>query len=145
MFVSLMTRQKLSQLGWKFRIHWPFTVTWHLKIFIYFWSLQFSFNGKRFHPWKTIKDTWNSSFAQKRFKSFGKMRLSEVLKIMKTMVSLSPPSVLCSIHLVVLPPPISVSNPTCKTTSKYIFFCFYWTPAPFVAFITTWHFIHLFS
>lgn len=53
--------------------------------------------------------------------------------------SLSPPSVLCSIYLVREHLPHFFSWPA---SSKYIFLYFYNT-AFFIAFITTWHTIHL--
>ena len=78
--VSLMTRQKLLQVGWAVWCHLPYSpdiapVDFHL-----FQSLQNTCNGsgnsmeKISIPWKTVKGTWNSSLL-KKIKSFGKMEL----------------------------------------------------------------------
>ena len=46
--VSLMTRQKLLQLGWEVLIHPPYSPDIASSDFHLFWSLQNSFNGKNF-------------------------------------------------------------------------------------------------
>ena len=72
--VSLMTRQKLLQLGWEVLIHLLYSPDIAPSDFHLFQSLQNSLNGKHFHSWKTVKGTWNSSLP-KKIKSFGKMEL----------------------------------------------------------------------
>ena len=83
--VSLMTRQKLLQVGCKVWCHPPYSpdiapVDFHL-----FQSLQNSCNGngnsmeKISIPCKTVKGTWNSSLL-KKLKNFGKMELRSCLK-----------------------------------------------------------------
>ena len=72
--VSLMTRQKLLQLGWEVLIHLPYSSDIAPSDFHLFRSLQNSLNGKISIPWKTAKGTWNSSLL-KKIKSFGKMEL----------------------------------------------------------------------
>ena len=73
--VSLMTRQKLLLLGWEVLIHLPYspdiaTLDFHL---------QNSLNGKKNSiPWKTVKDTWNSSLHKTI--SFGMVELRSCLK-----------------------------------------------------------------
>ena len=69
--VSLMTRQKLLQLGWEVLIHPPYSPDIAPLDFHLFRSLQNSLNGKNFN---SLEDTWNSSLLKKR-KSFGKMEL----------------------------------------------------------------------
>ena len=61
--VSLMTRQKLLQLGWK--VHLPYSpdvapLDSHL-----FWSLQNSLNGKNFNSLEDCKRHLEELFAQK--------------------------------------------------------------------------------
>ena len=73
--VSLMTRQKLLQLGWKFLIHPPYSPDIAPSDFHSFRSLQNSLNGKKLSIlWKTVKGNWNSSLL-KKIKRFGKMEL----------------------------------------------------------------------
>ena len=72
--VSLMTRQKLLQLGWEVMIHLPYSPDIAPSDFHLFRYLQNSLNGKISIPWKTVKGTWNSSLL-KKIKSFGKMEL----------------------------------------------------------------------
>ena len=72
--VSLMTRQKLLQLGWEVLIHPLYSPDIAPSDFNLFRSLQNSLNGKNFNPWKTVKGIWNSSLL-KKIKSFGKMEL----------------------------------------------------------------------
>ena len=45
--VSLMTRQKLLQLGWEVLIHLPCSLDISPSNFYLFWSLQNSLNGKK--------------------------------------------------------------------------------------------------
>ena len=65
--------KKLLQLSWEVWIHPLYSpniipVDFHL-----FWSSQNSLNGqKKCIPWKTIKDTWNSSLLKKDKKFEGK-------------------------------------------------------------------------
>ena len=47
--VSLMTRQKLLQLGWEVLIDPPYSPHFALSDFHLFWSLQNSLNGKNFN------------------------------------------------------------------------------------------------
>ena len=63
--VSLMTRQKLLQLGCEVLIHLPYSSDIAPSDFHLFWSLQNSLKRKISIPWKTIKGTWNS-FCSKR-------------------------------------------------------------------------------
>ena len=63
--VSLITRQKLLQLGWEVLINLPYSpdiAPWHFHLF---WSLQNSLNRKMSILWKTVKGTWNSSLLKK--------------------------------------------------------------------------------
>ena len=71
--ISLMTRQKLLQLGWEVLIHQPHLPDIAPSNFHLFLSLQNSLNGKNFNT-LTIKGTWNSSLL-KKLKTFGKMEL----------------------------------------------------------------------
>ena len=73
-YVSLMTRQKLLQLGWKVQIHLPYSPDVAPSDFHLFRSLQNSLNGKNFNSLEDCKGTWNSSLL-KKVKSFGKMEL----------------------------------------------------------------------
>ena len=72
--VSLMSRQKLLQPGWEVLIHLPYSPDIAPSDFHLFWCLQNSLNEKNSIPWKTAKDTWNSSLL-KKIKSSGKMEL----------------------------------------------------------------------
>ena len=72
--VSLMTRQKLLQLGWEVLIHLPHSSDTAPSDFHLFRPLQNSLNRKNVNSWKTIKGTWNSSLL-KKIKSFGRMEL----------------------------------------------------------------------
>ena len=53
--VSLMTRQKLLQLGWEVLIHLPYSSDIASLDFHLFWSLQNSFNGKNFNSLENCK------------------------------------------------------------------------------------------
>ena len=77
--VSLMSGQKLLQLGWELLIHLPYSSDIAPSDFHLLKSLQNSLNGKMTIPWKTVKGTWNSSLL-KKIKSFGKMELGSCLK-----------------------------------------------------------------
>ena len=70
--VSLMTRQKLLQLGWEVLIHLPYLPGIAPSDFHLFRSLQNLLMEKISIPWKTVKSTWNSSLLKKT-ESFGKM------------------------------------------------------------------------
>ena len=70
--VSLMTRQKLLQLGWEVLIHPPYSPDIAPSDFHLFWFLQNPLNGKNVNSLNTVKETWNSSLL-KKVKSFGKM------------------------------------------------------------------------
>ena len=72
--VSLMTRQKLLQLGWEVLIHLPYSPDIYLRISIYFGFYKILLKEKISIPWKTVKGIWNSSLL-KKVKSFGKMEL----------------------------------------------------------------------
>ena len=72
--VSLMTRQKLLQLGWEVLIHPPYSPDVAPWISIYLGLYKILLMEKISIPWKTVKDTWNSSLL-KMIKSFGKMEL----------------------------------------------------------------------
>lgn len=104
--------------------------------------LQSSLNGKRFHPLEDYKRHLEQFFAQKDLKVLGRWDY-EVWRLWRLMVSLSPPSVLCSIHLVSGHPShfLSLTLPVRQPPSIFSEL----NAGSFVAFITTWHFIHLFS
>ena len=78
--VSLMTRQKLLQLGWEVLIHPLYSQDIALSDTHLFWSLQNSFNGKNF---KTLEDckrhlgTVRCSKKDKTFWEDGIMKLPE--------------------------------------------------------------------
>ena len=72
--VSLMTRQKLLQLGWEVLIHLPYSLDIAPLDFHLFRSLQNSLNGKNFNSLEDCKGTWNSSLL-KKIKTLGKMEL----------------------------------------------------------------------
>ena len=72
--ISLMTRQKLLQLGWEGLIHLPYSPDTASSDFHLFQSFQNSLNGKFSIHWKIVRSTWNS-FLLKKIKSFGKMEL----------------------------------------------------------------------
>ena len=76
--VSLMTKQKLLQLGWEVLIHQRIHRTLHLQISIYFGLYKILLIEKISVPWETVKGTWNSSLLKKI--SFGKMELWSCLK-----------------------------------------------------------------
>ena len=65
--VSLMTRQKLLQLGWEVLIRLLYSPDIAPSDFHLFCSLQNSLNGKNFNFLKfwTLKGTWNSSLLKK--------------------------------------------------------------------------------
>ena len=77
--VSLMTRQKLLQLGWEVLIHLLYSPDISPSDFHLFRSLQNSLNGKNFNSLEVCKGTWNSSLL-KKIKSFGKMEVRSCLK-----------------------------------------------------------------
>ena len=77
--VSLMTRQKLLQLGWEVLIHPPIQQTLHLWISIYLGLYKILLKEKISIPCKTVKGTCNSSLV-KKIKGFGKMELWSCLK-----------------------------------------------------------------
>ena len=72
--VSLMTRQKLLQLGWEVLIHLPYSPDIAPSVYIYLGLYKILLMEKNSIPWKTVKGTWNSSLL-KKIKSFGKMEL----------------------------------------------------------------------
>ena len=63
--VSLMTRQKLLQLGWEVRIHPPYSPDIAPSDFRLFWSLPNSLNGKKFNSLEDCKRHLGQFFAQK--------------------------------------------------------------------------------
>ena len=78
--VSLMTRQKLLQLGCEFLTLLPYSPDVAPSDFHLFWPLQNSLSGKNFNSledWNRYlpKDTWNNSLLKNDKKSFGKMEL----------------------------------------------------------------------
>ena len=78
-YVSLMTRQKLLQLGWEIMIHLSYSPDIAPSDFHLFPSLQNSSMEKLSVPWKMVKGTWNSSLL-KQMKSFGDMELWSCLE-----------------------------------------------------------------
>ena len=72
--VSLMTRQKLLQLGWDVLIHLLYSPDITSSAFHLFWPLQNSLNGKNFNSLEDCKRHLEEFFAQKN-KSTGKMEL----------------------------------------------------------------------
>ena len=72
--VSLMTRQKLLQLGWEVLIHLLYSPDITSSAFHLFWPLQNSLNGKNFNSLEDCKRHLEEFFAQKN-KSTGKMEL----------------------------------------------------------------------
>ena len=77
--VSLMTRQKLLQLGWEVLIHLPYSPDIAPLDFHLFRSLQNSLNGKNFNSLQAYKRHLEQFFANK-IKSSGKMELWSCLK-----------------------------------------------------------------
>ena len=77
--VSLMTRQKLLQLGWKVLIHPPYSSDIAPSDFHLFWSLQNSLNGKNVNSLEDCKRYLEQFFAHKDKKSWedGIMKLPE--------------------------------------------------------------------
>ena len=75
--ISLMTRQKLLQLGWEVLIHPLYSQDIALTDIHLFWSLWNFLKGKISIPWKTIHSSWDSSLL-KKIKSFGKMELRKL-------------------------------------------------------------------
>ena len=77
--VSLMTRQKLLQLGWDVLIHLPHSSDVTPLDFHLFWSLQNSLNGKNFNSLENCKRHLEQFFAQKdkKFSQDGIMKLPE--------------------------------------------------------------------
>ena len=63
--VSLMTRQKLLQLGWEVLIHPPYSPDIAPSDFHLFRSLQNSLNGKNFNSLEDCKRHLEQFFAQK--------------------------------------------------------------------------------
>ena len=63
--VSLMTRQKLLQLGWEVLIHSPYSPDIAPLDFHLFRSLQNSLNGKNFNSLEDCKRHLEEFFAQK--------------------------------------------------------------------------------
>ena len=80
--VSLMTRQKLLQLGWEVLIHPPYSPDIAPSDFHWFRSLQNSVNGKNFHSLEDCKRYLEQFFAQKNKKFWidGIMKLPEKWK-----------------------------------------------------------------
>ena len=78
-YVSLMTRQKLLQLGWEVLIHPPYSPDTAPSDFHLFWSLQNSLNGKNFNSLGDCKRHLEQFFAQKdkKFWEDGIMKLPE--------------------------------------------------------------------
>ena len=76
---SLMTRQKLLQLGWEFLIHPPYSTDIAPLDFHLFQSLQNSLNGKNFNSLGDCKRHLEQFFAQKdkKFWEDGIIRLPE--------------------------------------------------------------------
>ena len=66
--VSLMTRQKLLQLGREVLIHPLYSQDIALSDIHLFWSLWNFLKGKISIPWKTIHSSWDSSLLKKRKK-----------------------------------------------------------------------------
>ena len=77
--VSLMTRQKLLQLGWEVLIHMLYSPDIAPSEFHLFWSLQNSLNGKNFNSVEDCKRHVEEFFAQKdkKFWEDGIMKLPE--------------------------------------------------------------------
>ena len=77
--VSLMTRQKLLQLGWEVLIHLPYSPDITLSDFHLFRSLQNSLNGKIFNSLEDCRRHLEQFFAQKdkMFWEDGIMKLPE--------------------------------------------------------------------
>ena len=75
--VSLMTRQKLLQLGWEVLIHPPYSLDIAPSDFQLFRSLQNSINGKNFNSLEDCKRHLEQFFAQKakKFWEDGIMKL----------------------------------------------------------------------
>ena len=75
---SLMTRQKLLQLGWEVLIHPPYSPDVVPLNFYLLTSLQNSLNGKNFNSLENCKRHLEEFFAQKKkFSEDGIMQLSE--------------------------------------------------------------------
>ena len=77
--VSLMTRRKLLQLGWKVLIHPPYSPDIAPSDFHLFLSLQNSLNGKNFNSPEDCKRHLEQFFTQKhkKFWEDGIMKLPE--------------------------------------------------------------------
>ena len=77
--VSLMTRQKLLQLGWEVLIQLSYSPDIASSDFHWFWSLQTSLNGKNFNSLGDCKRHLEQFFAQKdkKFWEDGIMKLPE--------------------------------------------------------------------
>ena len=77
--VSLMTRQKLLQLGWEVLIHPPYSPDIAPSDFHLFRSLQNSLNGKSFNSLEDCRRHLDQFFAQKdkKFWEDGIMKLPE--------------------------------------------------------------------
>ena len=75
--VSLMTRQKLLQLGWEVLIHPPYSPDTVPSDFHLFRSLKNSLNGKKFNFLEECKRHMEEFFAQKKFWKDGIMKLPE--------------------------------------------------------------------
>ena len=77
--VSLMTRQKLLQVGWEVLIHPPYLPDIAPSDFHLFWSLQNSLNGKNFNSREDCKRHLERFLAQKdkKFWEDGIMKLPE--------------------------------------------------------------------
>ena len=77
--VSLMTRQKLVQLGWEVLIHPPYSPDIAPLDFYLFRSLQNSLNGKNFNSLEDCERHLEQFFAQKdkKFWEDGIMKLPE--------------------------------------------------------------------
>ena len=69
--VSLMTRQKLLQLGWGVLIHPPYSPDIAPSDFHLFRSLQNSLNGKNFNSLEYCKRHLEQFLAQKKIKRLG--------------------------------------------------------------------------
>jgi len=64
-FMSLITQQKLLELGWDVLLHPPYSPDLTFSDFHLFRSLQNSFNGKSFNSLVEIKNHLEKFFAEK--------------------------------------------------------------------------------
>ena len=86
--VSLMTRQKLLQLGWEVLTNPPYSPDITPSVYHLFWSLQNSLNNKNFASLEACKNHLDQFFAQKS-RDFYKRRIMQLPKRWRKIIEIN--------------------------------------------------------